>query len=584
MKKDKNNSVFSPLVVFLLYMLASGLVIVLFRFFFPGEAAPLACFSSSWRLTRFLLDYLLLFPALVLSALVIPFGFKTRDQETSNPFSPQFFQSLKSSIITVIVAAVLYGLLFTLVLPLTRNHEANLRSQGRLYRLAEERAQEHAAKGEWAEAAQFVAICEGIWPNGPDISKLKTETDIKNETLRTSAASHVGTKEQASRISLPGHQPVNAAEALNMAQTALNEERYFDAHWLASLAGQLAKSGSIEQAEAVRLAGRAWDGVNSMAPNSSETRAYNTFRMKREGYEALVAGEWIRSYYIFRELMDLSPGDPDVARYLELSQKGLLNAAFFIDEMDMALEGILSGVVFSMPYGTGRLVMRISSLSISPDSCYGMGIEIITFDMDGRPLWRMEAPYAKILPLSLSSGPEIAVLMRALDRTDKTKHWEPVVHGMGQAGPAGAQIALQVSWDNFLLLSNVRRGLSVLSPVDLKKAADYLGNYGYQPEVFQTELLRRFSKPLFLLPLGIFAIVIGWRYRALKRPRLAGILMLGILPLVFSGVVQLCRLWISNLEIWAVVSLGFATAALFFAAALIILLILFLIILAAQHG
>ena len=582
-KTGKIKGGFFSLGVFFIYILGSGLVIMAFRFISPGEAAPLAHLSSPWRLIRFLLDYIGLFPALVLSALVIPFGFKIQAQEAINPFSPQFFQSLKSSIITVIIAAVIYGLLFSLVLPLAGDYEANLRSQGMLYRLAKERAQEHADKGEWAEAAQFVAIGERIWPNGPEISKLKAETGTQTEKLRLSAAQQ-NVNVPATVPSLSGTQPVNAAEALALAETALKEERYYDAHWLASLAGRLVQAGSVEQAEAARLASIAWDKVNSMAPNAAETKAYGLFRLKREGYEALVADEWIRSYYIFRDLRERSPEDPDVAKYLDLSEKGLEQAAFFTDEMKMALDGILSDAVFSMPYQSGRLVMRISSLSISPDSCYGMGIEIMAFNRDGRPLWSMEAPYAKILPLSLGSGPEVAVLMRALDRTDKTKHWEPVVHGMGQAGPANAQIALQVSWDNFLLLSRVHRGFSGLSPEDLKKAAESFGAYGYQPDVFQAELLRRFSEPLFLLPLGIFAIVMGWRYRALKRPWFAGIPMLGILPLVFYGIVQLCRLWITNLEIVAVVSLGFATAVLFFAVGLTVLLILSIIILAAQHG
>jgi len=228
--------------------------------------------------------------------------------------------------------------------------------------------------------------------------------------------------------------------------------------------------------------------------------------------------------------------------------------------------------------------MRISSLSTFPDSAYGIGAEILAFDRDGSPLWSMEAPYVKILPLTLNSGPNVTVLMRALDRTDKTKHWEPLGRGMGQSVPGSAQIVLSVSWDNFLLLSNVHRGLSGLSPADLRRAVGNLGSYGYQPEVFEAELLRHFADPLILLPMGIFALVIGWRYRALERSRYMGIPMLGILPLVFNGFVHFCRGLINNLGIWAVASLGFTAAAIFFAAAIFVLLVLSLITLAAQHG
>jgi lipopolysaccharide export LptBFGC system permease protein LptF len=145
-------------------------------------------------------------------------------------------------------------------------------------------------------------------------------------------------------------------------------------------------------------------------------------------------------------------------------------------------------------------------------------------------------------------------------------------------------LVLPVSWDNFLLLTNIRRGLSGLTLVDLRRAAENLGTYGHQGQVFEAELLRRFTEPLLLLPLGIAAIVAGWRFRALKRPRYMGIPMLLILPVVFTGVEHFVRHWVNNLGIWAVVSFGFTFAAVFFGIGVLVLLILSLIALAAQHS
>ena len=578
----KKNSVSSPLGVFFLYIAASALVIIIFRLIFPGSTIPLAHFSKSWRLIRGLLDYLRLFPALVLSSLVIPFGLKIRAHEKINPFSPQFLQYLKMPVFTTIVAAAIYGLLFFLVLPLAQNYEANLLFESRLFRLSKEKAQDHAALEEWADAAQFVAVCERIWPKSPEMERLKIEVEIRSEGERLISEHPLNTKPET--ISWMGLEPVNATEALEMAETALTEERFFDAHWLATLGGQLAPEGSPEKAIARRLAGRAWQAVNSLAPTNRESRAYTLFRLKRDGHEALLGSEWIRAYYIFLELNDLTPNDPDVAKYLAMSQSGIKQIAFFIDEMEMSLGKILTGAIFSLPLDSGRLVMRIASLSTLPDSAYGIGAELMAFNREGRPLWSMEAPYVKIMPLALGSGDKVAVLLRALDRHDKTKYWEPVITGLGQSVIGNAEITFNLNWDNFLLLSNVRRGLNGLSPVDLKKAADNLGDCGYLPQVFEAEILRRFTEPLLLLPMGIFALVIGWRYRALKRPRYMNVLMLGILPLVFSGAVHFVQDWVNNLGILAVASLGFAAATVFFGIGMVVLLILSLIILAAQHG
>ena len=570
----------SPLAIFFIYLLASGLAIFGFRFIYPGEAAPLGNLAVSWRLARFLLNYFQLFPALALSALVIPFGFKVRAQEKLNPFSPQFLDSLKMSIISAITGAVLYAVLYFLVLPLIQDYEANLRYQGQLYRQSREQAQEHAARGEWNEAAHFANICVSIWPDDPGFLRLKTEIDIHTEEERFSQWVGSGLKAEASESS----SPLDATEALALAEKALLEGRYFDAHWLATLGGRISAKGSVEESTAARLAGMAWSGVNSMAPNENETRAYAVFRLKRSGHEALITGEWIRAYYIFRELLEMSPDDPDAIRYLSLSESELQNAAFFIDEMEMNAGRTLGNAVFSFPQGLARIVMRISSLSVSADTAYGMGLEIMASDRDGNLMWTINAPYAKILPLTLDSGPATAVLMHALDRRDKNISWEGEIEGVGQDSASGTQIALPVTWDNFLLLSKIHRGFSSLSPAELFRAAANLESSGYKPEVFQAELIQRFADTLLILPLGFLAIVIGWRYRALKRPRYMAVPMLGILPLVFNGAIHFCRGGINNLGIWTVVSMGFTGAAISFAVGIFILVVLSLIILAAQHG
>jgi hypothetical protein len=228
--------------------------------------------------------------------------------------------------------------------------------------------------------------------------------------------------------------------------------------------------------------------------------------------------------------------------------------------------------------------MRVSSLSVFPDYAYCIENEIMALDRDGRPAWRMRAPYAKLVPLYLDSGPRVTALMRGLDRRDKTKRWEPEAQGMGREAPGSAQITLGVKWDDFLLLSEIRRGPDFLSAGELSLAAKTLGNWGYLGEVFEAALIQRFAEPVFLLPLSIFVIIIGWRFRSLKRPRYLKVPMMGILPVVFTGFIHFYRGCLSNLGIWAVVALGFSNAVILFSSGALVLLILSLVILAAQHG
>jgi hypothetical protein len=369
-----------------------------------------------------------------------------------------------------------------------------------------------------------------------------------------------------------------------MAETAIKEERYYDAHWLATLGSRLAAEGSAETGAAARLASRAWNAVNSLEPTSRESRAYQIYHLKRDGYEALAGGDWIPAYYIFLELLSLTPEDPDIAKYLSISEQGTIQAAFFSDEMELSTGEIYTNAVFSLPLGAGRAVMRLSSLSLLPDSAYGTGAEILAFDRDGRPAWRIEAPYVKILPFSLDSGPRISVLMRALDRTDKTKRWEPLVRSLGEKAPQDARISFSLRWDDFLLLPDLRLGPEDLSVSSLIAASRIAGNYGYLPQVLEAEIIRRFAEPAVFLPIAVLVLVIAWRYRAMKRPRYLGIPMMAVLPVVFNGAIHFYRSCLNNLGIWTVITFGFTLGIIAFTVGVLVFFILSLVLLAAQHG
>ncbi|MDR2029226.1 MAG: hypothetical protein LBP93_06790 [Treponema sp.] len=605
---NKKGLFLSPAGISIIYMLASLLVIAGFRLVFPGQPAPLRNIFLPWALIQGLLDFIGLFPALAMSSLVIPFGIKNSSEEKFAGFSPRFLELLKGPIITAIGAVAVYGLLFLLVFPLAQNYQSNMRFDGQLFRLARERAEEHAAAEEWQDAEEFVSICERIWPNSPELAALKVKVSIAMDEFRIARSDalaediyHISQEEQGPAYSgIPGQRnPVSATEALEMADTALREERYYDAHWLGTLAGRLARPGSAETAEAARIASLAWNAVAALEPNSRELQTYSLYHLKRDGYEAMISEDWIRAYYIFRELSSLSPGDPDVANFLVLSERGTSELAFFTDEMEFPMGDVITGAIFSIPRmslagasaaipagasSSGRVVLRIASLSTAADASYGIGFELISFDSGGRLFSRAEAPYVKILPITLGGHSRVVVLMRALDRLDRERRWEPVWTGPEVPGRENAQIVLDTSYENFLLLSKARRKVESFFIGDLLSMGQSFGDYGYIPQVFQAEIMSRIAEPVVLLPLMILALIIGWRFRARQRPRYLWFPMLAVLPLVFSGIIRYSRTLFNNLGIWLILSLGFSTALLVFFAGILLFFILSLILLAAQHG
>jgi hypothetical protein len=255
----------------------------------------------------------------------------------------------------------------------------------------------------------------------------------------------------------------------------------------------------------------------------------------------------------------------------------------------------LTGAVFSIPVRTrngapGRAALRVASLSVFSDYAYGLGLEFLIFDNEARPLARLDAPYVKLMPVTLDGRAQIKVFMRALDRHDESRRWESEwrleaeIPAAYRSGLGDTQIILDLSYENFLLLSRIRRGLAGLRIGELFSASKILGQAGYISQVFQAEILNRLGAVLFFLPLTILSIILGWCFRAKRRPRYLFIPMLLVLPVVFTGMTQLCRTALNTLGITLIIGTGFPAAFAIFIAAMAVSFILSLIFLAAQHG
>ncbi|MCL2441550.1 MAG: hypothetical protein FWD14_07395 [Treponema sp.] len=579
----------APNFIFVIYMIVSVFLIMIFRFIFPGSDAPLPIYAFNWRIIHGVLEVFNLFPALAFSALIIPFGLASFE-ENYQSFSDIFFKRLIVSIGTAIGAAVIYGIIFFFALPMVKNYEENLRFSGELYQLARKSAYECRDDGEWFEASQYLNICDRIWFNSPELLSLRDEIAINlegqialaylEESYARAALNRERHRAEVSPLSAD-QQPLTSTQAISMGRTAFNEERYFDAHWLANLGMRLAVRGSAEAANATRLSSDAWNMISSLAPNRTETRQFELFNLKLSGYQAMGTNDWIRAYYIFQELLTYTPDDPDAKKFFAASETGSKETAFFIDEMELSLGEILNGVVLSIPCNTGRAVMRFSSLTTSPDIAYGFGFEFMEFDNYSNLKSSLTSRYVKLIPVILNGKQQIHILTHALDRYDQNNSFQSEwLYG----SPTAAGIILDVSFEDLILISRVRRGLSNLHLNELFSASARLTNAGYVHQIFQAEILNRLGAALFFLPMAIIVIVIAWRYRAKQKPRYLFVLLLPVLPVVFHGFVFLYRSVINTLGIWLVLSVGFT-------AALVLLIITFavtlfgsLIVLAGQHS
>jgi hypothetical protein len=558
----------SPLFVFVVYVIAASALIMIFRYIFPGEISPLPVFSQKWRLIRAIIEIISLFPALAFSGLIVPFGMPSDDDFFEGEETPQnLFRRFQTPIVTAIIAAAFYALMFFLILPLAQNSEKNMRFQGELYRLAKSRAENHRKDHEWIQASQFIGICDSIWKSSPELDTLRADIKINIDRIEASGRRQAEKPNSASISALPGYkEPANAGEAIFMGETAFDKGDFLDAHWLATLAGRIARPGSPEVAKAAALASKAWNQIEVLQTSAGEEKAHALYLLKKSGYEAFVSGDYIRAYYILKEHAARSPNDPDTKRLLEASEKGTKEIAFFIDEIEVTLGDTQINTILSLPVvennQPGRSVIRIAHLSTTSDVAYGIRFEYMAFDAQSRPLFSLSAPNVKILPITIEGRPQIHILMRALDRNSSAEHTEPVwlIRNANSRHPDDAQIILDMSYETFLEVVKLQQGLPSLRINELYTAAVMADKAGYIPQVYEAEIFSRFGSCLFFLPMAIVAITMGWYFRARKQPRYLFVPLLPVFPIVFNGMVFLYRKALSVIGTSLVLALGFSKA------------------------
>jgi len=579
----------SPQFIFFIYSLGVVVVIMIYKFILPGEAVPLIIYSRNWRLVQGVIEVFNLFPAIVFSGLVIPFGIATME-ENYKSFSDIFFKRFFTSIVTVIVTSVIYGIIFFLVYPMSVTYKENMRYSGEIYQIAKKNAMESRDSGEWFDASQFLNMCDQIWYKSPELKELRDaiainlqeDSSIKSKEKARARAALTADYRNLDITPLSANQnPIDAVQAITMSETAFKEKRYYDSHWLANLGTRLAERGSVEAANSARLASNAWNMITSLAPTAKEMRLYELYNLKVSGYQSMEAGEWILAFYIFQELLTYTPDDPDTKNFLAVSEKKAKETAFFIDEMELSVGDILHGAIFSLPSGDGRAVVRFNNLTTSEDVAYGLGFEYMEFDSNMIPRASVKSRYAKLTPFTLNGKPQVLILTHALDRLNKDNYFKSEWL-LGSSVTSG--IFLDTSYEDLVLITEVRRGLNNLRINELFAASKKLEEEGYINQIFQAEILNRLGSVMYFLPMSIFVIVIAWRYRAKEKPRYLFVLLLPVLPVVFNGFTFLYRSVINTLGIWLVLSFGFTAALVIFIASVALTLFISLVSLSAQHS
>lgn len=351
-------------------------------------------------------------------------------------------------------------------------------------------------------------------------------------------------------------------ELLEKSDSAAKKKQWFDAHYWASLALEACDGKNTNLDAAAEKSNYAWKMLSLPVEfdNSMEQKYY---KIKKDGYAAFSRGDFLKSYYTFLGLKNnyvQAENDPDVNKFLALSEEDLENQYFFFDETKYMEELSDSHkIYFSLDYPDGsKNVFYISNaMDIKKEGGlvrYMENLNVVHYDENNEFDYSFFVPFAKAVAQPVSEfGQENlsylgieksweyvpSVILQSVDRNTEglvsspVYSYEPTGLSELDAKNLGAENTLKKEYSKRIPL-NIKNGSIMILPMQfsdfnlinaaaggakemplpvLFKLLPRASGYGFSQEVFAQNLVQRATFPFIMLIMFVFCACIGWNYR-----------------------------------------------------------------------
>lgn len=480
---------------------------------------------------------------------------------------PTFGRLVSSTLVLFLVLTAAYTFLAEGVYPGAVRRVADLTYQSRLGRVYKSQAEKALLANDHVAALDAIDRYLVVDPGNTQIAALRPL-----EAQR--AAQQALPKPAAPPV--PAVDPTDSAQALfEKAQLAFNRKDWFTANFFA----QQAVTVDPRRRDAQELAARAWDNLSGLVASTDATRA-DLFRQKKDAF-ALLTTNPVAAYYRFRDLAVKYPNDKDIATYAAQAAADIRASTFFVDEASRLepLPGTQAILFFNRRTTAATEAVYVGKVvELADGSAFFYDVEAISYDSSGKVAWHFNAPYGKRLAGATSaagSAGQSIVLMHAVDRNDAKVQYLPVY--LQGARPAAEKdtLLLTPTMEELRALSLSGDTLSTMNITSLLRLRNDLGAFGLPRPALTIAMAMKLVMPFIYLILSMFAVALGWGFRARDGGRLpaVGIILIPVIPVVCA---VLTLLYVHAHRVVA----GFAVLAFGLPVALVILGVLQLLLLA----
>ena len=495
------------------HALAYGVFLLVSIFSFTTRTV-LAEFQWSWVTARTWAEFLRLAPVWQGWATLLVFGWIVPMQSSGAARST--FDRFGRSIALLLVLTLAFAAAYLVGYPAAASRVESLEFTTTLATGLRRSADEARADQNYTKALSDLDQYLALVGESEEVEELLIE--VRDEARADAMRVEAGRDEE--RFAIP--ESATAAELVDRASAALQEEDFSTAHYMATLARALEPGND----EAARIAAESLGRLESLAPDDEESAEYELFQAKQAAKAALTRGDYVDAYYRFVDLTGQYPRDVDVERYLRAAEEQVRSMAVFRDEVESAM-GMPGApdVVFVNRSGPDFVeLLAIGKLVRTARGVYGQRIELVRIAPDGTRTLHVSSEYGK-----LTNG---HFVVNVIDRESPALGMGPTVHAGSPSVTLEHLIEVRPSAQELWLLGSVSREPSTASIAALSQAVSVLDAYGLVPEPVEAEFLMRLVAPFTFLVLSLLLMGFGWRYRSryLHLPPVPTLVLIPLAP------------------------------------------------------
>lgn len=540
-----------------------------------GTIIRKVAFGYIWRKTLILfIDYLI---PLQVSGVLISYSlfFKFSEKKERTPAYLPFHKLANPNLTLLLLLTLIYTVLLSGFLPFFNRKQSEAEYVSRVALDILREAEMEKKEGNTERAIKLLEIYLSIDKGNEEIAGLR---DIY---IAEMAKGNIGKQAgEATEPVLPSRVAQSASDLIEKAREYYTGEDYFSAHYYAALALEIARERNLVIA-ARKIERDALKELSSILPTGADKEALKLFLKKKEGFLAFTEKRLFDAYYIFKELEENYPRDPDVLMYLEKSKEKLKEESFFIEDAEkaVALPG-KGGILFKNGSAEGRVeIIAIERMVELGGDVFFKDVEVISFDSSGEINYHLHAPYGKLVNNHLN--------MNAMDRFQAGKSSPPDYWQGGESDLLPLH-SIKLNPDRELLsrLSMDSQDLKGWDLMSLWQAREKIETFGLVTEKLDIALLLTLLKPFLFLILSLISVSLGWSLRAryLARPPIIALLFIPLFPLVVFFLVMVIIYGHKLLLGFLLLSLGFWPALITLCILESLLLMVSLLTLAAQKS